>query len=186
LQKRPGYLTAGIVFLAVLFLSDMIESIQEKDQHVLIVYNIPKHSSAGIVEGNRYRYIGDTAVQENRSLHDFHLSPSRIRYGAYADGVLRKTVFFKNAMITGRSKVLFINGSGPLPRAKSKIPVDLIIIGGNPKLRLSQLANTFDCRHYVFDSSNPLWKIRYWKKDADNLHLRHHSVPEQGAFIMNL
>jgi competence protein ComEC len=38
----------------------------------------------------------------------------------------------------------------------------------------------------VFDSSNPLWKIREWKKQADSLHLRHHSVPEQGAFQMAL
>jgi competence protein ComEC len=186
LQKRSRYLTAGIGFLAALTLSDMIESIQEKKQHVLIVYNIPKYSSVDIVEGNRYRYIGDKAVQKDRSLQDFHLQPSRIRYGAHSNDSLRKTIFLKNVLIAGRSKVLFINGSGPLPLAKRKISVDLIIIGGNPRLHLSQLANAFDCSQYVFDSSNPLWKIRYWKKDADNLHLRHHSVPEKGAFIMDL
>jgi competence protein ComEC len=186
LQKSARYFTIGLVFLTLLFLSDTIESVREKKQHVLIVYNIPKHSSVDIVEGNRYRYIGDPAVLKDRSLQDFHLKPSRISYGVNNYDSLRRTIFSNNLLLTGRRKVLFINGSGALPAVKRKMPVDLIIIGGNPKLYLSQLATLFDCSLYVFDSSNPLWKIRYWKKDADNLHLRHHSVPEKGAFIMDL
>ena len=64
--------------------------------------------------------------------------------------------------------------------------MDIIILRGNPKIYLTQLAAVFDCKQYVFDSSNPLWKIQYWKKDADSLHLRHHSTPEKGAFEMAL
>ena len=37
-----------------------------------------------------------------------------------------------------------------------------------------------------FDASNPMWKIEKWKKDCEELHLRFHSVPEQGAFITDL
>jgi len=51
---------------------------------------------------------------------------------------------------------------------------------------MNQLQNAFDFRQLVFDSSNSLWKIERWKKDCDNLHLRFYSVPEQGAFAMNL
>jgi competence protein ComEC len=67
-----------------------------------------------------------------------------------------------------------------------KIPVDIIVLSHSPKLRISQLAAVFDCKQYVFDNSNPLWKIRYWKKDADSLHLRHHTTSEQGAFEVDL
>jgi competence protein ComEC len=67
-----------------------------------------------------------------------------------------------------------------------KIPVDIIILSGNPNIRISELAAMFNCRQYLFDSSNPLWKIRQWKKDADSLHLRHHTVSEQGAFEADL
>ena len=34
------------------------------------------------------------------------------------------------------------------------------------------------------DGSNKLWKIREWEKQAQELHLRLHSIPEKGAFIM--
>jgi competence protein ComEC len=32
------------------------------------------------------------------------------------------------------------------------------------------------------DGSNKLWKIRQWEKQAQELHLRLHSIPEKGAF----
>jgi len=38
----------------------------------------------------------------------------------------------------------------------------------------------------VFDASNSLWKIQKWKKDCEALNLRFHSVPEQGAFVLDL
>lgn len=34
------------------------------------------------------------------------------------------------------------------------------------------------------DGSNKLWKIRQWEKQAQELHLRLHSTPEKGAFII--
>jgi competence protein ComEC len=70
--------------------------------------------------------------------------------------------------------------------AKNKIAVDVIILCKNPKLKIAQLQNNFDFKEIVFDSSNPLWKIDQWKKDCDSLHLRFHSVPQQGAFVMDI
>jgi competence protein ComEC len=34
------------------------------------------------------------------------------------------------------------------------------------------------------DGSNKLWKIRQWEKQAQELHLRLHSIPEKGAYII--
>jgi competence protein ComEC len=36
------------------------------------------------------------------------------------------------------------------------------------------------------DASNSLWKIAGWKKDCDELALPCFSVPEQGAFMLDL
>ena len=71
------------------------------------------------------------------------------------------------------------------PTAK-KINVDYIVISKNPGLYINQLAEVFNCNLYIFDSSNPMWKIDKWKKDCEELHLPFHSVPEQGAIITDL
>jgi competence protein ComEC len=67
-----------------------------------------------------------------------------------------------------------------------KINVDIIIISKSPKLYIPQLAAVFNCKQYVVDASNSLWKIGKWKKDCEELHLQLHSVPEKGAFIVDL
>jgi competence protein ComEC len=64
--------------------------------------------------------------------------------------------------------------------------VDLIVVSGVKNLSLSTIAVLYPKVVLVFDSSTPLWKIQLWKKEAERLHLRHHSVPEQGAFEFNL
>jgi competence protein ComEC len=67
-----------------------------------------------------------------------------------------------------------------------KIKVDAIIITKNPKIYISQIVQRFDCPQIIFDAANSMWKINNWKKDCDSLHLRHHSVATEGAFIMDL
>jgi competence protein ComEC len=46
------------------------------------------------------------------------------------------------------------------------------------------LASVFNCRQYVFDASNSLWKIGQWQKECEELHLRSYSVAEKGAFVL--
>jgi competence protein ComEC len=31
-----------------------------------------------------------------------------------------------------------------------------------------------------------MWKIEKWKQECDKLHLQHYSIPEKGAFIVDL
>jgi competence protein ComEC len=61
----------------------------------------------------------------------------------------------------------------------------VVIISKNPPLNISQLVQLFNCRQYVFDASNPAWKIERWQKECRELNVLSHSVPEQGAFILN-
>jgi len=61
--------------------------------------------------------------------------------------------------------------------------VDILLIGNLPKSPIPLLAKHFRGSLYVFDSSIPLWKMESWKKEAEDLHLRHHFVSQQGAFV---
>ena len=70
--------------------------------------------------------------------------------------------------------------------AEQKIKLDLIIISKNPKIRIASLAKTFECKLFVFDASNPDWKIEKWKQECQSLQLKYYCVPETGAFICNI
>ena len=186
LTKKTNAFLIGLSFTSVFFFISVFSHIQETVQHKLIVYNIPKQTAIDIIDGTSYQFLGDTALTGNSFPARFHLKPARVAFGVTETGSLSNTTILGPMIAGSQKQVLIINRSyhfAPLPQ---KIPVDIIILSGNPKIYLSQMATVFDCKQWVFDSSNPLWKIRYWKKDADSLHLRHHTVSEQGAFESDL
>lgn len=186
MQKKKSGLITALVFISAFFLLHGVSVLKQQQQHTLIVYNIPKHSAIDVMEGNAYRFLGDSELAISTSLQRFYIMPSRVMHGVRETDSLPGTII-SNRLIVGKQKtVLIVDKPIHFPPVQQKIPVDLIILSGNPKIYLSRLFAVFDCKQYIFDSSNPLWKIRYWKKDADNLHLRHHTISEQGAFEVAL
>jgi competence protein ComEC len=181
LDKKPKGLLTGMACFAGCILAGSLTAMQQSQQYKLIVYNVPRFSAIDIITGHRFSFRGDSSLLANTSLQNYHLQPARDLYGAGEKGVAPV-----GRVIGARFSVLLIDDGFHLSPVVEKIPVDIIVLSHGPKLRISQLAAVFDCKQYVFDNSNPLWKIRYWKKDADSLHLRHHTTSEQGAFEVDL
>jgi competence protein ComEC len=184
-EEKESCAYGGLCAL-VLFLGIRCADIYEKrQQRKLIVYNVPQHSAIDLVVGNKYKFVGDTAIVTDNFLQNFHLKPSRTlnRIGPASD-LPNFGTSYPFYLLSGK-KVLLIDQ--PLKFAsEAKIPVDVIILSKNPRIYITQLAEVFDCKQYVFDASNPLWKIKLWKKDCDSLHLPHYSVAEKGAFELDL
>ena len=155
--------------------------IRTHQQTKLIVYNIPRHSVMDIIQGNRFQSIGDS-----EGIQHFHVKAARKEMGLLPGKSFAHLAVSANLIASAHTSVLVINSSS-LPKISDQpLPVDIIVISNNPNLEMEQIAHRFTCRQIVFDSSNPLWKIREWKKQADSLHLRHHATLEQGAYIVSL
>ncbi|MDB5200012.1 MAG: ComEC/Rec2 family competence protein [Chitinophagaceae bacterium] len=156
-------------------------------QRKLIVYNVPQHQSIDFINGNTYKFIGDSILLADGMLQNFHLKPGRIalQLNKKIDSIpalYRNNNFYQFY----NTKILLIEQPLVFQPAAQKINVDYIIISKNPRLYIPQLAQVFNCNRFIFDGSNSLWKIAKWKKDCEQLHLRCYSVPEQGAFVMDL
>ena len=91
----------------------------------------------------------------------------------------------KSAVVRNRTKRVLADAAKKL-LSEIEPEKNIIIISKNVKLYMPQLAAVFNCKQYVADASNSLWKIDKWKKDCEQLLLRCHSVPEEGAFILSL
>ncbi|MES2328369.1 MAG: ComEC/Rec2 family competence protein [Bacteroidota bacterium] len=181
LQKKRFAFLIGTGFLSAFILVRSVRLIHQSAQQKLIVYNIARQRAIDIIDGNGYRFIGDASSTDQ----NFNLLPSRVLHGAQLGELANTNI--TGQLVTGRHRsVLIVDNPFILQQGQARVPVDIIILSGNPRIYLSQLAAVFDCPQYVFDSSNPLWKIQYWKKDADSLHLRHHTISEQGAFEVDL
>ena len=188
LIKKSGVaLKFGLLFTGFLTLTNAFDKWQFSNQKKIIVYNVPSHKAIDFIDGNTYHFVGDSDLMEDGLLQNFHLKPGRISL------LLNKRIdtsfpmFQKNnfCQFSGK-RILMIDSSVIFTPTLKKINVDYIIISKNPKIFISSLAKVFNCGAYIFDASNPLWKIGKWKKDCEELHLRFHSVPEQGAFVTDL
>ena len=159
---------------------------QIKNQQKVIVYNIPQHQAIDFVSGNQFQFLGDSGILGDQSLQNFHLEPARIALQLtqpLASGSLyaSASMFYQ----LGSKKIILVDRPMQLEASQSKIDVDLIILSKSPKLFIAQLASVFNCRQYVFDASNSLWKIVQWQKECEELHLRSYSVSDNGAFVMS-
>jgi competence protein ComEC len=185
IQKQNKGLLIGLSCFALFIAIRSFDFIQKETQQKLIVYNVPQHTAIDIINGRNYQFIGDSILLEDGFLRNFHLKPSRVLHRI--SDVNSLNISFQNNVINSTDKSIAIIDK-PLIKTNltNKIKVNAIIITKNPKLYINQLNNIFDCNKIIFDASNPLWKIEKWKKDCDSLHLRHYSIPEQGAFVMEL
>ena len=160
---------------------------QIKNQQKLIVYNVPQHKAIDFVTGNDFFFIGDSVLLKDGMLQNFHLKPGRIalQLNNRKDSIpelFQQEQFYQ----FGNKRVLLIDKPLAFEALNKKIDVDIIIISKSPKLYIPQLARVFNCREYVFDASNSLWKIGKWKQDCDKLNLPYYSIPEKGAFQSDL
>ena len=186
IDKKASALITAIISITIFFAIRSIDLLEKNNQQKLIVYNIPKHEAIDIVDGRTFQFIGDSILCKDEFLTNFHLKPARnlyrIKYAEHSSHI-----YYQNKLIAGTHKKVFLIDQLILTTyVNKKITVDVILLSKGAELSIDQLLMTFDCKSFVFDASNPVWKINQWKKECENLHLRHYSIPEQGAFVMDL
>ncbi len=104
-----------------------------------------------------------------------------LRYGQQKETILPSTT---SAFAIGHTRFLSIGQMSAIKNTQApSSKVDILLISNLPKSPISLLAKQFKGACFVFDSSIPLWKMESWKKEAEDLHLRHHFVSQQGAFV---
>ncbi|MFP5042041.1 ComEC/Rec2 family competence protein [Parasediminibacterium sp. JCM 36343] len=187
LYKKQQWLFTAMAFLVTFIILRSMDFITKAQQKQLIVYNIPQHTAIDIVEGSQYQFLGDSLVAEDAFLRNFHLQPCRVLNRISPCDSLPTIAVYQHIITTNGKTILIIDK--PLPKhppISRKIKADVIIITHNPKIYFSQLPSIFDCKKYVFDASNPAWKVRYWEKDAARLQQHFYTVASKGAFIMGL
>ncbi len=187
LQKNKTMLRFSLFVLLGFTIIHAYENWQIKNQQKIIVYNVPKQQAIDFVNGNNYTFLGDSVLLEDGMLQNFHLKPGRIAL-QLNNRIEAVSNYFNYPPFKqfGNKKVLIIDKPLVFEPSVEKINVDIIIISKSPKLYMPQLAQVFNCSQYVADASNSLWKIDKWKQDCDKLNLRFHSIPEKGAFVMDL
>ena len=187
LYKKRSMLRVTVVCIFAFTMLQVFTKIKVYHQKMLIVYNVPKHNAMDFISGNKYVFCGDSILQQDGLLQNFHLKPARIslqldKNENNLNGLLQQHnywQFFDKKMIMVDTTVVY----EPLV---NKLDVDILIISKNPAVKITSIITAIKPSIILFDSSNSLWKIANWKKECLALDLPCFSIPEQGAFVLNI
>ncbi len=186
LEKSKLGFSMGLAALFCFFTIRTFSFWQTAKQKKIIVYNVPKLQAIDFISGNHYFFKGDKDLEANDFARNFHLKPSRILQRAAPGTILDNLLVNKNYVSFAAKNILLVDSNISFHSSFEKKQVDLLIISKNPKLYISSLCNSMQIKKVIFDGSTPAWKLKYWKKDCDSLHIPYHDVAEKGAFVMNM
>jgi len=184
-KSKTGFKYALAALLGFVVLRT-VSFIRANNRQQLIVYNVPQKTAIDIIDGRKYLFVGDTDLLADDFVRNFHIKPSRVLHRIEPAINFDNYQQQENLISYNGKKILAINETKYFSPLKEKIPVDLLLVSGNPKLYFDKLAETFSIKQAVFDGSCPSWKINYWKRDCDSLQIPVHDLSEKGAFVMSL
>ena len=141
-----------------------VSFIQANNRQQLIVYNVPQKTAIDFIDGRKYLFVGDPDLLADDFVRNFHIKPSRVLHRIEPAINFDNYRQQENLISYNSKKILAINETKYFSPLEEKIPVDLLLISGNPKLYFNNLSKTFSVKQVVFDGSCPSWKINYLEK----------------------
>jgi competence protein ComEC len=196
LKQRTALLLA-LFACSGFFLLRSISMIGASRQKKLIVYNIPRHQAIDLISGRKYVFLGDSVLHAFKPLQQFYMKPSRVQHRVTevpsfpSLGFSGEGIWFQNRRILVIRNIpgqlytkRWQNEPGTFTGARCK--ADLVILAGNPRIRMQDLLKYVKCGILVFDSSNSARNISKWKEDCERSGVACYAVTEKGAFILNL
>lgn len=192
--KLRDKVSLWVAYLMLLFIvsSFSIERILNHQRKELIFFSLRKNSAIA------YIYKGKALV-----LADFpssgKLFPFSVQVGLESKGVqdilvqnIENPQFGKyywsdsNFMQFGNFKVLRWDESLLLTAKDESLIVDILLLSGSPKLKLSQIKASIDFKQVLIDSTNPDYKIKAWRIEAANLSIPCYVLKKSPAYIVKL
>ncbi len=183
LLQQQKLFKLALFFLLALCLSNAYQQWLIATQERFIGYQIPKQFAIDFIAGNKVYGFSDTA-DINKPMKNASIEASRIYYQVQKSiqplpGIYQNKYFFQ----FGEKRIAIVDKNMQYVKPPQKIPLDYLILTNNPTIDITALAQIFEVKLYIFGAANSLWKIGKWKQECEALHLRFHSIPEDGAFV---
>lgn len=180
-RRKKYHLLITIAIICAGMIDETGRRIELRRLNKLVIYHSPGKPISEVFSGGKYISFGDSSsLQLTQKIR----TPTQTLFGGLHQKMLINPAEKPIIKVNNLTIVWYNNKVAPLPNT-NKYNIDIMVVQSNPDISIRLLHKRYKAKIYVLDINNPLWKIRKWKKEADSLHLRHHSVPEQGAFVMD-
>lgn len=194
-----------LILVAIILLTGLalMNDIKHRRQCAITVFNVRNEMLIRFYQGNRAVTIygkgnpGDLAIvsDQQKLLTDHQdglgIKADRKIWGGSALKSLQMTDGFMNLYGTNGD---FIFNNLRFHILKTKIPkhmkmvhpVGIVLITGNPSLKMADVRRIFIPLTVVLDGTNSYSRRKRWIREGDSLGMNIHSIPEHGAFQVEI
>jgi competence protein ComEC len=194
-QKRCLYMS--ICLLAGFVMVDALSQIRQQQRKELIIYNSPDDPIINYIQHNHNLLItSDTSGLKtsiryyiknhwlSRAQRGFKLNQLHPEQKGHRQMSLGKEHF----LFTGGLRLAFIDGDISLGQLvpQEKFYLDYIILAGHSQMQIKELCRVFRFKKIVLAPSTGYYQRQNWIQQMKILRVPYHSIPEQGAFQVEL
>lgn len=205
LLKRNSMLKLSLITIIVFLISIFYNDYNSLKQRKLIVYNISGTTAINFIDGKDNILISNLSKNENNSNLIFTTKNNWLELGLTKEKIVdinslnRNSLFSNNLIVDNKNllvkdrylgfyqhRFLIINKDFKLKKYTKKLKVDYILLTSNNPIKISDLAECYEMKKLIIDSSNSAKNINKWKEECLKYNIACNVVSENGAFIENL
>ncbi len=178
--------------LIVLSISFSYQAVLNNNRQELIFYSLRKNTAIGYINQNKSYVITD--LKPSDKTIGFSIKPyldsrgaSQNKISTSSDSLVIPTGNIQpNFMQFGNYKVLRWNKDFDHQKFKNSLKVDAVLLSGNPQINLVDMNRYILTSLVLIDGTNPDYKIKQWKQQAEELKMPCHILKKNPAYIVQL
>ncbi|MBI9053858.1 MAG: ComEC/Rec2 family competence protein [Bacteroidales bacterium] len=189
LKKQIRFIKYSFLTLIFFIIYNISIPIVNSNKSMLIIYNIPKYSALNLINGNYSHLYTDIEKQNSENTIKYNILPLWRRLGIkrfFSADLANTNNFFEYYTINNTRIINIRNSSIRKFKSKHKLKSDYLILSQNANIKINELKKFFDFNTLIFDSSNSNYKIRIWENECKLENVKYYSIPDQGAFNIQL
>ncbi len=188
LQKSKKLVYAACLCLVMLFSSSFVANTRKHTEQQLVIYNVRSNLAIGLMHrGKVLLYtnlpsLDDRTIQYSVMPHlEFYTAADKISFVPQDSSYQKGAVVIQSGVLQWDNKRLFVYAGDP--EFGSRLPVDVLLLRGNPRRPLAEIMQSLPCRLLVLDGSNYDNTIHRIRAEAETLAVPVYVLKNNFAYV---
>ncbi|MEJ7694991.1 ComEC/Rec2 family competence protein [Daejeonella sp.] len=182
-----------IVVLTIFLCSNLSWTwLRNEKQHQIIFYNLKKKTGIAYLSQGKSIIVSD--VDQSDKLVHFSLLPAVKMKGSQSELFYNPRETFsedsyaadRNFYQFGSCRIFRWDKSFDNTEFTKALAVDVVLISGNPRTSIRQIAACLSFKRIIIDANNPDYKIDRWVVEAKGMGYKYYVLKKSPALIVNL
>ncbi|MEM9022217.1 MAG: ComEC/Rec2 family competence protein [Bacteroidota bacterium] len=170
-----------------------VEHYRQDRQRMVVVYHVRNALAVDFIHGTEHAFLADSTLLASESRMLFHIKHYWWELGLRAPHLLpsmearvevEPMVHRSGPFVQfGPQRMALVGPEWEGRQHQHRLPCELAVITGNPRLSLAELTQVLALEEVVIDATNRPWRVAEWVAEADSLNIPCHAVARDGAFV---